>query len=126
MDAVYEQNAKIFKAFCDENRLRVLTLLQEGEMCACVLMDRLGIKQSALSYHMKVLVDAGVVESRPVGKWTHYHLCAQGCAFAREQLQHLTEIRAVADTFCACARVDGTSGMDAPTPEPQHERQSEV
>ena len=119
MNADYEQSAKIFKAFCDENRLRVLTLLQEGEMCACVLMERLGIKQSALSYHMKVLVDAGVVESRPVGKWTHYRLCAQGCAFAREQLQRLTEIRPVTDTFCACASADGAPATDAPSPEPQ-------
>ena len=72
------RNARIFKAFCDENRLRVLTLLQSGEMCTCVLIRRLGLKQSALSYHMKVLVDAGIVVGRPDGKWTHYRLSAEG------------------------------------------------
>ena len=52
MDTNYTDCAKTFKAFCDENRLRILEMLRGGEKCACVLIEQLGIAQSALSYHM--------------------------------------------------------------------------
>lgn len=55
MSASYAENARIFRAFCDETRLRILELLQDGDLCACVLVEKLGIKQPALSYHMKIL-----------------------------------------------------------------------
>ena len=61
MASGYVENAKVFKAFCDENRLRILELLRSGEKCACVLLDDLHITQSTLSHHMKILCDAGVV-----------------------------------------------------------------
>lgn len=99
----YAQNARIFKAFCDENRLRILEVLQGGERCACVLIEILGIKQPALSYHMKILVDAGVVESTPIGKWTHYRISEKGCAYAQTLLQSLTAVRRSAQRDCHCA-----------------------
>jgi ArsR family transcriptional regulator len=68
----FEKHAKVFKAFCDVNRLRILELLRGGEKCACVLLEQLDLGQSGLSYHMKILVESGVVESRQEGKWTHY------------------------------------------------------
>lgn len=90
MPTVYERHAKVFKAFCDEKRLRILELLREGEKCACVLIDCLGIGQSALSYHMKILVESGVVESRQEGKWTHYKISQYGSTCARNLLRELT------------------------------------
>jgi ArsR family transcriptional regulator, arsenate/arsenite/antimonite-responsive transcriptional repressor len=105
MNATYEENARIFKAFCDENRLRILELLQDGDLCACVLIERLGIKQPALSYHMKILVESGIVESKPVGKWTHYHISETGCAFAQTLLHDLTAIHAKVAEVCECANV---------------------
>ncbi|MEA4869032.1 MAG: metalloregulator ArsR/SmtB family transcription factor [Christensenella sp.] len=90
MNTVYEENAKIFKAFCDENRLRVLERLRTGEKCACVLIEDLGIGQSALSYHMKILVESGVVSARQEGKWTHYSISESGSARAMELLGELT------------------------------------
>ena len=86
----YELDAKVFKAFCDENRLRVLERLRGGEKCACKLIEDLGIGQSALSYHMKILVESGVVSARQEGKWTHYGLSATGAARARELLEEIT------------------------------------
>ena len=86
----YEQNARIFKAFCDENRLKILERLRGGERCACVLVEDLGIGQSALSYHMKILVESGVVGARQEGKWTHYSISESGCARARELLGEIT------------------------------------
>jgi ArsR family transcriptional regulator len=102
MNDVYTQNAKVFKAFCDETRLRILTLLQDGDLCACVLMERLGIKQPALSYHMKVLVESGIVQAKPVGKWTHYHISENGCAHAEALLHNLTATHAKAANVCEC------------------------
>lgn len=87
----YEKNARVFKAFCDENRLMILELLQTGEKCACKLLEDLNISQSTLSHHMKILCDAGVVNARKEGKWTHYSINSQGCDFAAKLLTFLTE-----------------------------------
>ena len=85
----YQQQAKVMKAFCDENRLRILEQLRGGEQCACKLLEHLVIGQSALSYHMKILVESGVVQSRECGKWTHYSLNEDGCETARQMLRAL-------------------------------------
>lgn len=103
MDTLYTQHARIFRAFCDENRLRILEQLRHGEKCACVLIEQLGIKQSALSYHMKILVDSGVVESHQVGKWTHYHISTKGSEYAVELIHELTKTDSVTNPDCGCA-----------------------
>jgi ArsR family transcriptional regulator len=90
-----EKNAKVFKAFCDEKRLAILELLRSGEKCACVLIDQMEIGQSSLSYHMKILCESGVVESRQEGKWTHYRLSECGSKYAAELLMELTTPYAV-------------------------------
>lgn len=68
----------VFKAFCDEKRLRILELLRSGEKCACVLIEQLDMPQSSLSYHMKVLCESGIVDSRSEGKWTYYKISDKG------------------------------------------------
>jgi len=85
-----ETIAKVFKAFSDPNRLMVLELLQSGEKCACVLQENLNIVQSTLSHHMKILCDAGVVEGRKEGKWTHYSISDAGAKNAIELLKKMT------------------------------------
>lgn len=90
MDAVFEDNIRVFKAFCDERRLAILEMLREGEKCACVLLAKMNISQSTLSYHMKVLCDSGIVSSRQEGKWTHYRISDEGCTCAVEMLRALT------------------------------------
>lgn len=90
MDNRHEKNAKVFKAFCDEKRLAILELLQSGEKCACVLIDEMGIGQSSLSYHMKILCDSGVIDSCQEGKWTHYRLSESGSKYASDLLIKLT------------------------------------
>lgn len=90
MVPAYTEAAKVFKAFCDENRLRILELLRSGEKCACVLLDDLHITQSTLSHHMKILCDAGVVSGRKEGKWVHYSIdpigAGQAVALLRQQV----------------------------------------
>ena len=72
----------IFKALCDENRVRILALLKGGEKCACKLLEALDIVQPTLSHHMKILCDSGLVVSRKEGKWMHYSLSCEGFARA--------------------------------------------
>lgn len=90
MQLTHEKNANVFKAFCDEKRLAILELLQSGEKCACILIEEMGIGQSSLSYHMKILCESGVVDSRPDGKWTHYRLSETGSKYAIELLTEIT------------------------------------
>ena len=98
-----EQSATIFKAFCDESRLNILAQLRSGEKCACALTEDVGIGQSALSYHMKILVESGIVSARQEGKWTHYSISEAGAARARELLNKLTTPHdEQAEAACGC------------------------
>lgn len=76
--AHHKENANLFKALSDTKRLIILSVLRKGEQCACDLVAETGIGQSALSYHMKILVDSALVENWQVGKWTHYRISEQG------------------------------------------------
>ncbi len=104
MKSYYEEHAKVFKAFCDEKRLQILDLLCNGEQCACVLLNQLDLGQSGLSYHMKILVESGIVESRQEGKWTHYKISEKGCNFAIDLLKDITtpNITMVKKISCKC------------------------
>ena len=100
MDNAHQEHAKVFKALCDPKRLAILSLLRGGEKCVCVLMDQLGMAQSAVSYHMKILCESGIVASRQEGKWTHYSLSGAGSRAAVELLISLTTPSAEQDRFC--------------------------
>lgn len=84
---------RVLRAFCAENRLRLLTRLQAGNPCACKLIEEVGMKPPALSYPMKILVESGIVESSVVGKWTHYHIREAGREYALILLQRIAEPR---------------------------------
>jgi len=92
MENKYTLNSRIFKAFCDENRLMILEMLQTGEKCACHLLDQMNISQSTLSHHMKILCESGIVVSRKEGKWTYYSISSEGSEYAVELLKQLTEV----------------------------------
>ncbi|WNY23557.1 hypothetical protein MmiHf6_08660 [Methanimicrococcus hongohii] len=92
MENEYLENAQVFKAFCDETRLKVLSLLQSGEKCACVLLEKVSVEQSTLSYHMKILIESEVVTSRKEGKWTYYSICPTGSLNASNLLKKLTVV----------------------------------
>lgn len=104
MSTIYEEHAKVFKAFCDEKRLRILELLRGGEKCACVLLEQLDLGQSGLSYHMKILVESGVVESRQEGKWTHYKISQKGSDYAGYLLKELTTSNSAIGENNCCKR----------------------
>ena len=91
------KTALLFKAFCDENRIRILELLGDGEKCACKLLEEMSISQPTLSHHMKILCDSGIVVGRREGKWMHYRISSEGVRIARNYLNGLT----AADPTCA-------------------------
>ena len=66
--------ARLFHALSDETRLALLEMLQDGERCVCELQDELDAAQSRLSFHLKVLKDAGLVLDRRDGRWVYYSL----------------------------------------------------
>ncbi len=103
MNEKHVENAKVFKAFCDENRLMILEMLQSGEKCACILLKEMQIAQSTLSHHMKILVESGIVSARKEGKWTHYSLSTAGALHATELLLGLTAFTSnAAGPECEC------------------------
>ncbi|MCC7053173.1 MAG: winged helix-turn-helix transcriptional regulator [Gemmatimonadaceae bacterium] len=70
----FTRAAALFHALSDEARVEIVSILQGGEQCVCELMDVVGAAQSRLSYHLKVLKDAGVVTDRREGRWAYYTL----------------------------------------------------
>ena len=100
MEPDFRQQAKLLKAFCDENRLRILDLLGSGEQCACILLEQLELGQSGLSYHIKILVESGVVDSRQEGKWTYYKISEEGSSYAISLLKDLTRPAPKGDRRC--------------------------
>lgn len=66
--------AQLFHALSDETRLGVLDLLRSGEQCVCDLQVALDVAQSRLSFHLKVLKEAGLVVDRREGRWSYYTL----------------------------------------------------
>lgn len=82
--------ARLFHALSDETRLAVLDLLGNGEQCVCDLQDALDAAQSRLSFHLRVLKDAGLVTDRKEGRWSYYTLSAARLAEARAFLAALT------------------------------------
>ncbi|MEA2764845.1 MAG: hypothetical protein QOK07_1249 [Gemmatimonadaceae bacterium] len=69
-----ERAIELFHALSDETRLAIIELLRKGERCVCELTDTLDAAQSRLSFHLRVLKDAGIVRDRKDGRWVHYEL----------------------------------------------------
>jgi ArsR family transcriptional regulator len=70
----YADYAILFKAMADETRLKIVVLLSKGELCACKILENFNITQPTLSYHMKILTECGLVDSRKDGSWMRYSL----------------------------------------------------
>ena len=65
---------KVMKALSDPNRIRITKMLQHKLMCVCEIQMALGISQSSVSKHLKILEDAGFVDYQKDGLWVNYHL----------------------------------------------------
>lgn len=69
-----ENKTDVFKALGDSNRLRILSMLKERELCVCEIYAVLNISMSTISSHLKILRNAGLVSSRKDGRWIIYSL----------------------------------------------------
>lgn len=80
IDATHAEHvASVLKALADPSRLRILAMVsgaESGEACICDLTEPLGLSQPTVSHHMRILREAGVVESERRGKWVHFRIAA--------------------------------------------------
>ncbi len=79
LGAVAERNelrvlADLVKSMADETRLTILSMLRDGEMCVCEFMEALPVSQPAVSHHLRILRQAGLITDRRQGKWIFYAL----------------------------------------------------
>ncbi|EAX46378.1 transcriptional regulator, ArsR family [Thermosinus carboxydivorans Nor1] len=66
--------AQIFKALGDETRLEIVKMLRGRQLCVCEIMDAFKLSQPAISHHLKILRQAGVIDDAKEGKWVFYSL----------------------------------------------------
>ena len=62
----------LFHALSDTTRLSIIEMLRDGERCVCELQDELDAAQSRLSFHLRVLKEAGLITDRRDGRWSYY------------------------------------------------------
>jgi ArsR family transcriptional regulator len=92
--------AASFKALSDPLRLCIIDLLQEQEFCVCDLCDRLGVAQSKISFHLKVLKKAGILHSRQQGKWMYYSLNPAQIANLERYLSDIRRFSVLSTSDC--------------------------
>jgi len=84
-----EQCVPVFKALADGTRLRIVEMLAREDLCACKILERFSISQPTLSYHMKILCDAGLVAGVRDGTWMRYSVNPAVFGEASELLRRL-------------------------------------
>lgn len=101
----YTRASALFHALSDETRLAILDLLRQGERCVCDLQAGLDAQQSRLSFHLRVLKDAGLVRDRREGRWSYYTLQSDAFAEAHDLVRALATERTTGRrlrTFDSC------------------------
>jgi len=94
--------ARLFHALSDETRLRILDRLRRGERCVCELTDALEAAQSRLSFHLRILKDAGLVTDRREGRWSYYAVDPDVLQEAGDLLADLAPDPAAAGPVAPC------------------------
>ena len=85
----HEQAQLLLRALADPIRLRVIEALGQGERCVCDLSSELGLAQSKLSFHLRVLRDAGLIAARQQGRWVYYRLQPSAMSRLRDWLDQV-------------------------------------
>lgn len=88
-----ERAAELFHALSDATRIEILLALREGEQCVCDLTAMLESAQSRLSFHLKVLKDAGLIADRREGRWMYYRIAADGLSELDDLVASFKEAR---------------------------------
>ncbi len=102
---------RVMKALSDPSRVKVVKMLQQKPMCVCEIQAALGLAQPTVSRHLKVLEEAGLVDSSKDGLWVNYSLSAGGSPYAATLLGNLKhwldddpEVRRLWETLPAIQR----------------------
>ncbi|HLO12144.1 MAG TPA: metalloregulator ArsR/SmtB family transcription factor [Pseudoneobacillus sp.] len=75
LESTFAEYEGKFKALADQKRLHILNLLCKQEsVCVCDLCDMIGMPQSKLSYHLKILLDANLIIKETQGTWSYYKI----------------------------------------------------
>jgi ArsR family transcriptional regulator len=94
--------ARWFHALSDETRLEIVAMLSHGERCVCELMDALKAAQSRLSFHLRTLKDAGLVNDRREGRWIYYSLNREAMNEMGDYLREMRPGKHVGSCTKAC------------------------
>ena len=97
-----DRAAALFHALSDGTRLSILQRLRMGERCVCDLTDALDAAQSRLSFHLKVLKDAGLVSDRREGRWMYYTLNIETLSEVAELIESLASAPSAAERKSGC------------------------
>jgi ArsR family transcriptional regulator len=92
---------KLLKLIANENKFKIIRLLAQGEACVCDIGEKLGIEQSLVSHHLNSLREAGLINDRKLGTWTHCSL--NRMAFASMTVLFYTYLsqNAISETMCS-------------------------
>src|SRR5262245_31632876 len=96
------RTATVFHALSDQTRLSILQRLRFGERYVCELTDALDAAQSRLSFHLKVLKEAGLVADRREGRWMYYTLRPEALAEIRDVLEGMASQPTAAERRSGC------------------------
>lgn len=96
-----DQTLQLLRALGEPIRLQVVQVLQHGERCVCDLTGDLDLAQSKLSFHLKVLKEAGLIHSRQEGRWIYYRLEPSALLLLRNWLAQLSEASQSPATPCS-------------------------
>jgi ArsR family transcriptional regulator len=95
-----DRAARLFHALSDETRLSILDRLRRGECCVCELTDALEAAQSRLSFHLRVLKEAGLVVDRREGRWMYYTLNVERLGEVAALAQILATVQPARENGC--------------------------
>lgn len=101
-DTDLTRTATVFHALSDQTRLSILQRLRFGERCVCELTDALDAAQSRLSFHLKVLKEAGLVADRREGRWMYYTLKPEALAEIGDVLEGMASQPTAAERRGGC------------------------
>ena len=96
------RSAELFHALSDRTRLSILQRLRAGERCVCDLTGALDAAQSRLSFHLKVLKEAGLVTDRREGRWMYYTLNADTLSEIGELVEAMASAPTAAERRSGC------------------------
>ncbi len=100
-----ERLVMALKALSDPRRLSIFDMLMEGVQCNCEIAERLGVSLSLVSYHLRILAEAGLVHSEPDAedaRWLYYSINQETLEQLKEELERLLDTRRIRPRQPSC------------------------